>query len=81
MIMAEKISKLIIEKGGKEYEFSGGGGSGTPAPNSVNSASIEDGSVQMEDLNDDVKNKLQKSYDQGDEALYMDFDEKAGDGL
>lgn len=68
--MAEKISKIVIEQGGKEYEFVGGGGS-QPAPDSVGSAQIEDNSVMMDDLNDEVKQKLTQAYDENSGTLYI----------
>jgi hypothetical protein len=42
----------------------------------VNSQSIEDDSVQMEDLNAEVREKIQKTYDEADETMTMDFDMK-----
>lgn len=79
--MAETISKMVIEIGGKEYEFSGGG---TPAPqsvgkeqlkdNSVGTDAIEDGSIETQDLSEDVQSKIKKTYYEDDESLHMDFD-------
>jgi len=79
----QKINKIIIDMDGKEYEFDGGGG-GQPGPHSVGhdelkgdsvgTDNIIDGAVQMEDLHDDVKGKIQKTYDESDETLHMDFD-------
>ena len=71
------MSTLIIEVGGEEYVFAGGGGvePGVPLPDdTVGSNAIIDGAVQEEDLHDDVKAKIQKTYDQDDETMYMDFD-------
>lgn len=71
------VSKLIIEFGGNDYVFAGGGGvePGVPLPDdTVGSNAIIDGAVQEEDLHDDVKAKIQKTYDQDDETMYMDFD-------
>ena len=48
--------------------------SGTPGPDSVGTEQIIDGAVEMEDLHDDVKGKIQKTYDTSDESLSMDFD-------
>ena len=48
--------------------------SGTPGPDTVGTEQIIDNSVEMEDLNDRVKNKIQKTYDISDESLSMDFD-------
>ena len=64
--------KLVIKIGSKEYELDNGGSQ--PGPNSVNSETIEDGSVQMEDLKDNVKEKIKKTYVEDDEALIMDYD-------
>ena len=74
------INKLIIEIDGDDYVFEGGGGGGSITPgvpiphDTVDSDSIIDGSVEMEDLNDSVKSKIQKTYDEDDETLHMDFD-------
>ena len=48
--------------------------SGTPGPDTVGTEQIIDNSVEMEDLNDRVKDKIQKTYDISDESLNMDFD-------
>lgn len=53
----------------------GGGGGDVPGPNTVGTEQIKDGAVEMEDLNDSVKSKIQKTYDEDDETLHMDFDE------
>lgn len=52
--------KLIIEDvDGTEYEVSGTGGGGGVAPtNSVNSQSIEDESIQKQDLDKSIQEKL-----------------------
>lgn len=55
------VSKLVIEFGGNNCVFSGGGGvePGVPLPeNTVDSRSIMDDAVQMEDLNQNVKDKM-----------------------
>lgn len=77
--MAESISKLIIDYGGKEYEFAGGGG--TPGPESVghnelkddavDTNNIVDGGVQMDDLNEDVKEKMTHTYDAEGEGIKL----------
>lgn len=69
------LNKIIIDMGGNEYVFEGGGGGSQPAPNSVGTEELKDGAVEMQDLHDDVKGKLQKTYDKDDETLHMDFDE------
>lgn len=52
-----------------------GGGGMQPGPNTVGTEEIIDNSVEMVDLNDSVKAKIQKTYDEDDEAMHMDFDE------
>ena len=49
--------------------------SGTPGPDTVGTEQIIDNSVEMQDLNDSVKAKIQKVYDEDDEAFHMDYDE------
>ena len=46
----------------------------TPGPDTVGTEQIIDGAVEMQDLHDDVKGKIQKTYDISDESLSMDFD-------
>lgn len=48
--------------------------SGIPGPDTVGTEQIIDNSVEMGDLNDSVKGKIQKTYDISDESLLMDFD-------
>lgn len=48
---------------------------GTPGPDSVGTEQIIDNSVEMRDLNDSVKEKIRKVYDEDDEALHMDYEE------
>ena len=45
-----------------------------PAPDSVGTEQIIDNSVEMDDLNDSVKEKIQKTYVEADETLHMDYD-------
>lgn len=52
----ETIDKMIIQVGDKEYEFAGGGGQ--PGPDTVGTSEIIDGSVQTEDLSDEVKEDM-----------------------
>lgn len=57
----EKLNRIIIEKvDGKTYEFSGGSGEGggQPAPDSVGSEEIKDGSVGKVDLDEEVNEGL-----------------------
>jgi hypothetical protein len=49
------------------------GGGGELGPSTVGSDEIVDGSIQIEDLSDAVKNKIQNTYDTSGEALHMDF--------
>ena len=49
------------------------GEGGELGPDTVGTREIIDNSVQMEDLNDSVKDKIQKDYYEGDESLHMDF--------
>ena len=53
----ETIDKMIIQVGDKEYEFAGGGGS-QPLPDSVGTEEIKDDSIEMEDLNQSVKDAM-----------------------
>ena len=69
-----KKQKLQIQTGDTIYEIDGGGG-GVPGPDTVGTEQIIDGAVEMQDLHDDVKGKIQKTYDEDDETLHMDFDE------
>jgi hypothetical protein len=48
--------------------------SSVPGPGTVGTDQIIDNSVELDDLNDSVKGKIQKTYDIGDESLAMDFD-------
>ena len=49
------------------------GEGGELGPDTVGTREIIDNSVQIEDLNDSVKDKIQKDYYEGDESLHMDF--------
>lgn len=49
-------------------------GGGVPGPNSVGTEQIIDNSVIMDDLNDTVKDKIQKTYYQDEEELHMGFE-------
>lgn len=55
----EKRTLIIEDCDGTQYECgSGGSGGSQPAPNSVGSQQIEDGSIQKEDLDKDIQDKL-----------------------
>ena len=68
--MAETIDKIIFDINGQEYEFAGGGG-GQPGPDTVGTDEIIDGSVQEEDLSDEVKDKMTQTYSSGNRTLYI----------
>ena len=59
-------------KDGSSWE-NGDDNTGTPGPDSVGTEQIIDNSIIMDDLNDSVKSKIQKTYDISDESLSMDF--------
>lgn len=73
----EKISKIIIDMGGKEYEFSGGGG--VPAPDSVGTEQIKDGAVEEQDLHDDVKDRMTVTHDASTGGLRLGGYAKPGE--
>ena len=68
--MAETIDKIIFDINGQEYEFAGGGG-GQPGPDTVGTEEIIDGSVQEEDLSDEVKDKMTQTYSSENRTLYI----------
>lgn len=68
--MAETINKIIFDINGEEYEFAGGGG-GQPGPDTVGTDEIIDGSVQEEDLSDEVKDKMTQTYSSENRTLYI----------
>jgi len=47
---------------------------GQLGPDTVGTEQIIDNSVIMEDLNDSVKDKIQKTYVEDDESLHMNYD-------
>ena len=47
---------------------------GQLGPDTVGTEQIIDDSVEMEDLNSSVRDKIQKTYHQNDESLHMDYD-------
>jgi hypothetical protein len=63
----------ILKYNGSSWE-NGNDDTSTPGPDTVGSEQIMDNSVEMEDLNDSVREKIQKTYDISDESLSMDFD-------
>lgn len=64
------MKKLVVEVGGKEYEFTGGGSGVAPA-DSVGSEEIKDESVEMEDLSPGVKEQMAERVTQEDLAGFQ----------
>lgn len=62
----------VLKYNGSTWE-NGNDDSATPGPDSVGTEQIIDNSIIMDDLNDSVKSKIQKTYDISDESLSMDF--------
>ena len=67
------VTGQILKYNGSMWENHDDDG-GTPGPDTVGTEQIIDNSVELEDLNDRVKDKIQKTYDISDESLSMDFD-------
>ncbi len=63
----------VLKYNGSTWENADDAGA-VPGPDTVGTEQIIDNSVEMEDLHDDVKGKIQKTYDISDESLSMDFD-------
>lgn len=55
----------------KKEASGGGGGSCQPGPNTVGTEEIIDGSVKIEDLNKEVTDKLDDTYVNDSESLYI----------
>lgn len=70
--MASVTEGQILKYNGSSWENADD--EATPGPDSVGTEQIIDGAVEMQDLHDDVKGKIQKTYDISDESLSMDFD-------
>lgn len=66
----KQINKIIIEAGGDEYVFEGGGG-GQPGPDTVGTEQIIDDSVELKDLNTEVKDKMTNHYDAQGEGIVL----------
>lgn len=64
-----KVSRMVLVFGNKEYELDGGGSQ--VGPDTVDSAAIIDGSVNTEDLSDEVKDKMTNTYDSSNEKLTL----------
>lgn len=76
------ISKIVIEIGGDEYVFEGGGGvtPGVPLPDdTVDTNAIIDGAVQEEDLNDSVKDRMTVTHDSSTGGLRLGGYAKPGE--
>ena len=68
------INSIIIEIGGDDYVFTGGGGvePGVPLPDdTVDTNAIIDGAVELEDLNTEVKDKMTHHYDSAGEGIVL----------
>lgn len=71
------ITKFIIEMDGDEYVMQGGGGvePGVPLPDdTVDSNAIIDGAVNMEDLNQGLKDKMLTDEDRVTQSDLDNFD-------
>ena len=81
----KQVSTLIFEVGGNDYVFAGGGG-GQPGPNTVGTEQLIDDSVELEDLNTEVKEKMTHHYDSAGEGIVLggivanDAQQDAGQG-
>ena len=71
MADTQTFTKLIIEIDGVDYEMDAGGGGGQPGPNTVGTEQIIDGAVEMEDLHEDVVEKMTNTYDSGNRRLTL----------
>ena len=54
----------------KETEGGGGGGGSQPGPDTVGTEQIKDGAVKMEDLNQEVIDRMTEVYDESTGTLY-----------
>ena len=63
----------VLKYNGSSWENEDDEG-GTPGPGTIGTEQIIDDSVEMEDLNSSVRDKIQKTYHQDDESLHMDYD-------
>ena len=70
------MSTLIIEVGGEEYVFSGGGGQ--PGPDTVGTEQIIDGAVEEQDLHEDVKGRMTVTHDASTGGLRLGGYAQAG---
>lgn len=70
------VSKLIIEFGGNDYVFAGGGG--VPGPDTVGTEQIIDGAVEEQDLHDDVKGRMTITHDSSTGGLRLGGYAQAG---
>ena len=62
------VKSYIDEKFRWVSEYSAGGGLG---PDSVTTLEIADGSIKIEDLSDEIKDKIQPSVDEEDENVFI----------
>lgn len=66
----KSINKLTFKFEGDDYELYSSGGS-LPGPNTVGTEQIIDDSVELEDLNTEVKQKFTHSYDAENEGILL----------
>ena len=74
--MAETVTKIFVNIGSKEYEFDGGG---YPAPDSVGTEQLIDGSVEEQDLHDDVRDRMTITHDSSTGGLRLGGYAKPGE--
>ena len=73
------INKIVIEMGGDEYEFSGGGGGSQPGPNTVGTEELKDGAVEEQDLHEDVKDRMTITHDSSTGGIRIGGYAKSGE--
>lgn len=62
--------RLIYPVSVSDHSASAGGGGTIPA-NSVGTEEIKDNSIRLEDLNEEVREKIEPVYDAGNERLIL----------
>ena len=78
MAETQTFNKLIVEIGGVDYEYAGGG-SGPLGPDTVGTEQIIDGAVEEQDLHDDVKERMTITHDSSTGGLRIGGYAKPGD--
>ena len=77
MAETQTFNKLIVEIGGVDYEYAGGG-SGPLGPDTVGTEQIIDGAVEEQDLHDDVKGRMTVTHDASTGGLRLGGYAQAG---